>query len=335
MSVIRPLVFAAVAAPLLAGAAFAAPPVASSTPEKVATIERIVAVVNAEIVLLSEAKDRAAQLGQPIDDHGTTLAEKRQAETALHTIVDRMVDDILVLQQAGELKLTVEESEVDRAVDEVQKQNKLDHDQFVHALSEQGYSIGTYRKDLRKQLLRLKVVNTAVRARINITDEVVKAFYEQSARQAGVHRQAHVRHVLVVVPEGADPKDIERRRGIAVRVLEQARAGEDFAALAKNYSDDASTKDTGGDLGWVKQGETDALGDVIFAMDEANEVRGPIRTGKGFEVVQLVEKKEGDLKPFAEAKEQIRNTLYQTQMEKQTTMWLAELKKKAHVEVRL
>lgn len=299
------------------------------------TIERIVAVVNSEIVLLSEAKDRAAQLGQPIDDHGGSLAEKRQAEQQLKAVVDRMVDDALVLQQAGELKLAVEEAEIDRAVDEVMKQNKLDRDAFAHALSEQGYSLTAYRKDLRRQLLRLKVINTAVRSRINVSDEDVKAFYEQNARQAGVHRTAHVRHVLVAVPDGTTPDELERRRKIAVRVMEEARDGQDFEKLARLYSDDVATKEGSGDLGWVTQGETDALGDVIFAMDEKGEVRGPIRTAKGFEVVQLVEKKDGDLKPFDEAKDQIRSQLYQSQMEKQTQMWLNELKKKAHIEVRL
>ena len=297
--------------------------------------DRIAAVVNSEIVLVSEAKDRAAQVGQPIDEKGTTVAEKRAAEQQLRAVVDRMVDDLLVIQQATELKLAVEETEVDRAVDEVMKQNKLDADAFAHALGEQGYTLASYRKDLRKQLLRLKVVNTAVRSRITVSDEEVKAFYEQSARPTGSHRSAHVRHVLVVVPEGATAAEVETKRGIAVRVLAAARGGEDFAGLAKQFSDDPSTRDSGGDLGWIKQGEADALGEVIFSMDEQKEVRGPIRTARGFEVVQLLEKKEGDLRPFAEAKEQLRQQLYSAQMEKQTQIWLTELRKKAHIDIRL
>ncbi|MSP63689.1 MAG: hypothetical protein EXR72_25755 [Myxococcales bacterium] len=301
------------------------------------TIERIAAVVNTEIILLSEVKERAAQSGQTLDEHAGSPIEKRQVEQALKAVTDKMVDDVLVIQQAGELKLAVEEAEIDRAIDEVKKQNKLDQEAFVRALSEQGYTLSSYRKDLRKQLLRLKVINTAVRARISVSDEEVKAFYDQSARQAGDHKQAHVRHVLIAVPPGSDVKTVEKKRLAAAKVLEQARAGQDFAKLASQFSDDAATKDVGGDLGWVKQGEgiAEAMAEVIFAMDEANEVRGPIRTERGFEVLQLIEKKDSDVRPFAEVKEQIRQQLYTSQMEKQTQLWLSELRKKAHVDVRL
>jgi peptidyl-prolyl cis-trans isomerase SurA len=301
------------------------------------TAERIVAVVNAEIILLSEAKEHAAQMGQPIDERGTSAVERRQAEQQLRQVVERMIDDTLMVQQAAELKLSVEEAEIDRAIEEVKKQNHLDDTQFLQALVSQGYSLSSYRKDLRKQIIRLKVVNTAVRARINISDEEVKAFYEQGARQAGGHRQAHVRHVLVAVPPSASEKEIEQKRRVATRVLEDARGGRDFAELAKTYSDDPATKADGGDLGWVKQGEglPTSMDEVIFTMDEVKEVRGPIKTDRGFEVLQLLEKKEGDLRPFAEVKDQIRQQLYSTQLEKQTQLWLAELRKKAHVDIRL
>jgi peptidyl-prolyl cis-trans isomerase SurA len=301
------------------------------------TVERIVAVVNSEVILLSEAKDRAVQLGQPIDDRATGAVEKRAAEQQLRAIVDKMIDETLMLQQASELKLTVEDAEIDRAIDEVKKQNKLDDAQFTQALTSQGYSTASYRKDLRRQILRLKVVNTAVRSRISVSDEEVKAFYEQSARQAGGHRQAHLRHVLVTTPAGANEQELERRRRIAVRVVEEARGGRDFAELARTYSDDVATKGDGGDLGWVKQGDglEAAMEEVVFTMDQKGEVRGPIRTGRGFEVFQLVEKKEGDLRPFDEVKDQLRQQLYATQMEKQTQVWVGELRKKAHIDLRL
>jgi parvulin-like peptidyl-prolyl isomerase len=138
------------------------------------------------------------------------------------------------------------------------------------------------------------------------------------------------------VATGADEKAVEQRRRLATRVLEEARGGRDFAELAKTYSDDESTKNDAGDLGWVTAGEglPENLSDVIFAM-ELKEVRGPVRTERGFEVVQVVERKEGDVKPFAEVRESIRNQLYAQQMEKQTQSWLADLRRKAHVDVRL
>ncbi len=291
-----------------------------------ATVERIAAVVNQEIILLSEVKERAAMLAQAGE----------VGEGQLKQLVERMVEDVLVVQQAVELKLTVEEAEIDRAADEVMKQNHLDAAQFKEALSAQGYTLAAYRRDLRRQLLRLKVINAAVRSHISISDDELKAFYEQSARQSGGRRQSHLRHVLVALPAGADEKEVERRRRIALRVVEQARAGTSFAELANTYSDDGATKKEGGDLGWVEPGVLEnAVDEVVLTLEAPSEVRGPIKTARGFEVLQLVEKKEGDVRPFAEVKEQLRQQLYASQLEKQTLAWLTELRKKAHIEIRL
>src|SRR5207249_11671075 len=134
------------------------------------------------------------------------------------------------------------------------------------------------------------------------------------------------RHVLVALGAGSDDKTVEAKRRVAARVLEEARAGGDFTELAKKFSDDAGTKGEGGDLGWVKEGEglSEALSEVIFSMDQKNEVRGPIRTDRGFELLQLLERREGDLRPFSEVKDQLRAQLTNQQIEKQTQSWLQE-----------
>ncbi|HEY1587381.1 MAG TPA: peptidylprolyl isomerase, partial [Polyangia bacterium] len=117
--------------------------------------------------------------------------------------------------------------------------------------------------------------------------------------------------------------------------LELARGGTSFAELAKQYSDDDGTKTSGGDLGWVGKGVlVDALDDAMAQM-EPGDLRGPIRTDRGWVVLQLVERKSGDLKPYEEIKEQLRKQLYDQQVEKAQQSWLKELRKKAHVEVRL
>ena len=302
---------------------------------EVVVAERIVGVVNTEIILYTEVKDRAMMMGQPIDDSGPPEA-RRKATQALRQVLERMVDDALVLQQASELKLSVEKAEIDRAVEEVMKQNNLDTESMTGALTQQGYTMESYRKDLKKQLLRLKVINTAVRSRINITDEDVRGFYDQTVRRAGGHHTAHVRHALFAVPATADEQTLEGKRNAAARMVEEARAGKDFAVLAKTWSDDVVTRDKGGDLGWVNQDETlnEALSEVIFVM-EPNDVRGPIRTERGFEVVQLIEKKDSDVRPYDEVREQLRQQLSMQQMEKASASWLTELRKKSHIDIRL
>ena len=298
-------------------------------------VERIIAVINNEIILLSDLRDRATLLGQPLDDN-VLLNPHALGDRQIRQLVDRMVDDSLILQQAHELKLTIEKAEVDRAIEEVRKQNGLSEEQFRDVLSQQGYNWDSYRHELHNQLLRFKVINTAVRAHVNISEEDVRSFYNQSIRQAGGNRSVHLRHVLITLPPGADAKTHAERRARATRVLEEARASKNLGTLAKEHSDDELTRDKEGDLGWIseKDGLPEKLAEVVFNMD-VGEVRGPVHTDRGFEVVQLIERKDSDARPFEEVKDQIRQQLNSQQLEKQTQSWLMDLRKKAHVDLRL
>jgi peptidyl-prolyl cis-trans isomerase SurA len=311
---------------LLAAPIFAAPQ------KKV--IERVVAVINNEIVLETELDQLALPLLRGNIDPESNEGKKALDE-AKHKALDALVDDRLVMQQAGELKLSVSADEVERAIEEVKRQNKLDDATFVEALKQQGFSMESYRKNLRRQILNLKVVNTAVRSRVSVSDDEVKTYYQQNARQLGGDKQAHIRQILIAVPADANPDEVERKQRVAAKVVELARGGTKFEELAKKYSDDDTTKAEGGDAGWIGKGVlVDQLEEAIAGMDPG-DVRGPIRVGPGWMVLQLVERKQGDIRPLDEVKEQLRKTLYEQQVEKATQSWLRELRKKAHVDLRL
>ena len=297
-------------------------------------IERVVAVVNEEIVLDTELEQWAVpQMRGPID---LDTAEGRKAfEELKRKSLDQLIDGRLVMQQATELKLSVGPDEVDRAMEEVKKQNKLDDATFQEALKQQGFSPESYRKNLKRQILELKVLNTAVRSRVSVSDDEVKQFYQQNERQQAGEQTAHLRLILIAVASDAPAAEVERRRKVAAKVVELARQGKSFVELAKAYSDDELTKNDGGDLGWIGHGVLqDALDEAVSGMD-VNDVRGPIRVGRGWNIVQLVERKAGNLRPLDEVKDQIRKQLYDQQVEKASQAWIRELRKKAHIDIRL
>jgi len=296
-------------------------------------VERVVAVVNDEIILETELEQAAAPMYRGPDPE--TADGKKQWDDTKRKALDQMIDGKLVQQQASELKLSVTAEEVDRAIQQVKEQNKLDDATFKQALEQQGFTVEGYRKTLRKQILELKVVNTAVRSRVTVSDDEVKTYYKQNEKLVAGDRQSHLRQILVAVPDHASDADIDTKKRVAAKVMELAKGGTSFAELAKQYSDDDGTKASGGDLGWVGKGVlVDALDDAMAQM-EAGDLRGPIRTDRGWVVLQLVERKAGDLKPYEEIKEQLRKQLYDQQVEKAQQSWIKELRKKAHVEVRL
>jgi peptidyl-prolyl cis-trans isomerase SurA len=295
-------------------------------------IERVVAVVNDDIILDSELEQFVAPQYRGPDPNSPE--GKKAWDEAKRKAVDALIDGRLVQQQAAELKLTVTPEEVDRAVDQIKTQNHLDDSQFGEALKAQGYTMESYRKTLRKQILELKVVNTAVRARVNVGDDEVRAAYKQSERQMAGDRQSHLRQILFALPESATADEVERKRRVAQKVMELAHAGTSFVELAKQYSDDEATKASGGDLGLIGKGVlTETLDDAVASM-ETGDLRGPLRTERGWVVLQLVQRKAADMKPFDEVKEQLRKQLYDEQVDKAQQSWLKELRKKAHVDIR-
>jgi peptidyl-prolyl cis-trans isomerase SurA len=193
--------------------------------------------------------------------------------------------------------------------------------------------MAAYRADLKKQLLRFRVINIAVGSRVSISDEEVKSYYERHMKSGG-NVQVRASHIFIAIADAADAAAVKEKQVQAEKLLERARAGEDFAKLAKQYSDDAATRGDGGDLGtFGKDMLPKAIEELVFSM-KVGEVRGPVRADRGFHVLKLVERKNKDPKPLAEVQDDIRIQLRQKEMERQTKTYIAELRKKSLVDVR-
>jgi len=147
--------------------------------------------------------------------------------------------------------------------------------------------------------------------------------------------EARVRMILLAVSQDAPKADVDRKRKLAEKVVELARSGRSFVELAKAFSDDDLTKGDGGDLGWVGKGTlVDELEQAMQGM-VAGDVRGPVRSARGWHVLQVTERIAGNVRPLDEAKDQIRQMLQEQQMEKGLQAFLRELRKRSHLDIRL
>ncbi len=296
-------------------------------------VEKIAAVVGENIVLASEVEEKAGVLMADISRIPDPDKRAARATALRREVLERLIDDDLILQQAAELKLSISSEQVDASIEEIKKQNSIDDDQLREALKSQGMSMANYRADLRRQLLRFRVLNVAVGSRVTVSDDEVKAYYDRHMKDMA-NVQVRASHVFIAIPEGADAAAVKDRRAQAEKVLERARAGEDFAKLARELSDDAATRSEGGDLGYFgKDMLPKAIEDMVFAM-KPGEVRGPVRADRGFHVIKLVDRKTKEPKPLDEVKDEIRMQLRQKDMERQTKVFLAELRKKTLVDIR-
>src|SRR3954467_11139120 len=144
----------------------------------------------------------------------------------------------------------------------------------------------------------------------------------------GSNAQVRASHVYVAIPEGADAAAAAEKQAQAQKILERAQAGEDFAKLARETSDDAATRADGGDLGYFgKDMLPKAIEELVFSM-QLGDIRGPIRVDRGFHVIKLLDRNRGRTKPFDEVKDDIRNELRGKDMERETQKHHGELPKK-------
>jgi peptidyl-prolyl cis-trans isomerase SurA len=296
-------------------------------------VEKVAAVVGDNIVLASEVEEKAGMLMADVSRIPDPDKRAARAAALRREVLDRLIDDELILQQAAELKLSITSEQIDASIDEIKKQNNIDDDQLRDALKAQGMTMGAYRADLKRQLLRFRVLNVAVGSRVNVSDEEVKAYYDRHMKDMA-NVQVRASHVFIAIPEGADKAAMTEKQALAEKVLARAKAGEDFGKLARELSDDAATRAEGGDLGYFgKDMLPKPIEELVFSM-KVGDIRGPVRADRGFHVIKLVDRKTKDPKPLEEVKDDIRMQLRQKDMERQTKVYLGELRKKTLVDIR-
>jgi peptidyl-prolyl cis-trans isomerase SurA len=299
-------------------------------------VEYVVAVINDAIILNSELEARRIPILSEAQQITDPKERERRIAKLTSQVLDEMVNEELIVQAAESAKVEVESSEVQAALDEIKQQNNLDDAGLSSALAAQGYTLANYKQELRRQLLRLRAVNTLVAPKVQIGDEDVRARYDQMARRTEQVQAVKLAHMLFKLPEHATEQQISEAKDKASKAIARVKAGEAFAQVAATESEDDSTKATGGELGWFQRGSmaNPEWEPIVFAM-EKGDVRGPVAGPQGFHVFLVTEVKRSDLKPFPEMKEQLQRELRRREMDKQTQTWVEELRKKAYIDIKL
>lgn len=296
-------------------------------------VEKIVALVGDDVILLSEVEDRAAPLLAEVAAIPNQGERDARSSSVRREVLDRLIDDQLLAQQATDLKLTVSNDEIDRAIGQIKRDYGLNDAQLEGELRKQGMSMAIYRMNTKKEILKYRVLNIAVGSKVNVGDSEVQSYYDRHMKSSNVQLRAS--HIFLAIPENADNAAVVEREQLAKSLLARAQEGEDFAKLAREYSQDAGNRAEGGDLGFIGRDILPKpIEELLFSM-KVGEVRGPVRADRGFHVMKLVDKRNKDAKPFAEVQDEIRMRLRQREMERQTKIYLSDLRKKVLVDIRL
>ena len=296
-------------------------------------IERVVAVVNEEIITLTELMEerRAAAVRLPSAGEAAVRATSGLQE---RQVLEELIERRLLLQEATREGIRVEAAEVKAAIEDLSAQNRLaDEAALEAAVGREGLTLSQFRRRLQDQLAIGKLLARKVRGSVILTDEELEAYYRAHPQEFQLTGEVQLRHLLIAVGKAEDPEAEAAAASRVSEVLGALMAGAPFAAVAARYSD-APTAAQGGELGVLRQGElAPELERVAFTL-VPGEMSTPIRTAAGYNIL-LIEARAAPVVPFAQARDKIRDRLFQEKAQKRFQEYLADLRQKAYVEIKL
>jgi peptidyl-prolyl cis-trans isomerase SurA len=310
--------------------------------------ERIVAVIGERVVLMSDLRQRARPFLIQIQSKVPPGAQQAAAESQVfRELIQKIVDDELESQAADKANIRVTSEEIDAAFRNIAAAENTTVDQLYRlARASSGLSEQEYRDEIRRQILEGKMLQLRVKGRARITDQDVQAAFDRLVREERKRREYHPAWIVLRVLPGATPEAIEERRALGAALADRARRGEDFAALARQFSDDTPTRELGGDLGVRAPQGTQAAAsgkrevmspelEAALLAVEPGQVTGPMRAGDAFVVLKLLSRQPSRYTTLEAARPEILQRLQSEILLKAKRKWLDELKRRTHVEIRL
>jgi len=292
-------------------------------------VERVVAVIGDRAILLSDLKARAQPFLVQVTQGVQPGAQRSAAISQVYKgVLDKIVDEELEERAAIQAKVTVTSKEIDDAIARVAAQNQIPVKKLLAEAAKTGVSESQYRDELRRQLLQAKLVNVRLQGRIRVTDEDLKLAYRKVVMEE--RAKLNLRVAWIRIPAGSDGSG----RALAERLSEAAHS-QDFAQLARQFSQDRGTRESGGQLPQSKLADLPAAVARASLALEVGESSLPLRMEDDYVIVRVNSRDASQLPSFDEARRELGDRVYMDKMGQARRTWLDGLRRRNHVEVRL
>lgn len=301
-------------------------------------VDRSVAVVNDDTITLSEVNEVGTPIFQKVAEETPPEQLSEVMAQVRRTIIEKLIDKKLVVQEANRLNLVVSDEEVESALQRLLANNQATLEQFRQEIAGAGMSEKLYREDLREQILSSRLINHEVRAKIIISEERVREYYNThytgQAGDAGDHL-LQIGSLWDVPDRSGSVRSREEAKARIEQVRALALAGEDFRKLAKQYSDLPTASDDG-DLGTFKEEELASRIRTAVAGLKPGAISDIVEQNDSFQIFMILSG-DGDAtvaqKPFEAVQDEIREKLARQEMEQRFKEWLKGIREKAYIQI--
>ncbi len=296
-------------------------------------IDRIVAVVNSDIITLYDL-NRAFK---PYEENIKALqyAPEKERQTLFQVrkdLLDQLIDGKLADQETERAQITVSESDIDKTIERMKEARSFTDEQLREGLARQGMTMEEYRKELKEQVLRSRLVNREVKSKIVITSEDIEAYYDSHQDEYAGEKKYHLYNIFVRIAPGADTSDREdalRQIKNAAARLNQGLSFEDLVDQLK----DSSSRVQGTDLGLYRLEELSEQMQRAIAKLKTGEISEVLDTEFGPQIIYVQNIQETPTKSLDEIRSEIGEILYNESVDNRYQDWLDELRKQSLIRI--
>jgi peptidyl-prolyl cis-trans isomerase SurA len=296
-------------------------------------VDRIVAVVNQDIILLSDLRDRMKPYTQRIQQQN--LDQDRQREMLFKVrkeMLDRLVDEKLTDQEVKRDNIQVDDAEIDQTIERIKAANSFTDEDLRGYLKQEHMSMQQYRDKIKEQILRLRLVNYEVKSRIVVTEQDIEDYYKNHPALYGGKISYHLRNILMQVPGDATDAQKQAIREKMQNIRSRIKDETSFADLAKSYSQSPAAAE-GGDIGeFQEETLSPQIREALKGL-KAGQTTAVLDTDRGLQLfyVQAIQRSNG--KPLKSVKDEIHQKLFNQIVDKKFVSWLDDLRNKSHIKI--
>ena len=245
-------------------------------------VDQVVAIVDDDIIMASELRERIAGLTETLRSRGMDIPPE---DTLIRETLDRLILESIQLQKGQRVGVRISDAQLNTAVQNIAAQNRLTQEQFIAALERQGQSYAEMREQIRREMIIQRVQAGNVNQRIQITPKEVDNFLATEDGKKLTQPEYHLLHALLPLPPGTSAEDEAAARAYVEQMLKRIRSGESFEEVVR--SSDDKYRFTGGDIGWRKAEDLPSLFTSVAPGMAKGATSDPIRSDSGFHLIYM------------------------------------------------
>ncbi|OGT29976.1 MAG: hypothetical protein A3E87_09575 [Gammaproteobacteria bacterium RIFCSPHIGHO2_12_FULL_35_23] len=294
-------------------------------------LDSIAAVVNDQVITNAEINTKVNLIESQLQASNTPMPNPAALRTQ---VLQQMINETLQLQMASRYHLKVSKEQLEQALQHVAEQNGLTVEELYQSAEKNGFTVASFNKELKKEILMQMVQQQAVSSRISISEEEVDDYLANLSKNQQGNSEYDVADILITLPDSPTPEQVQQAESNALKVVQQLKQGTNFKQLAIEVSGGAQALQ-GGDLGWRKLAELPTPFVPYAEKMKANQVAGPIRTPNGFHVIKLlgVRSVADSQGTPDEQRKQVEEMIYEREFNQALLNWIAQLRAQAYIKI--